>query len=486
MLLLALWLTVALAGPLGPAAFTNGLLAAPITTVSFSPANPTVLVGSQFAIAIRIADVQDLQTVDLRVSFDPSILMVVDSEPATSTSVEIQPGDIFAPAVDPLLNVADNALGEVHYSILGPSASLFTGNGTIATITFEAIGLGASTLTFATLGLTQGNGSIIPYSALAGAVTVQNVLTETPTPKPSPTITQTPSKTPTKTNTVPPTLTNTPMFIWLPSLLKQWLVIPPTDTPTATFTATATSTRTPTPTQTLTPTKTNTPTRTNTPTPTLTPSITPTPSKTLTPSITPTASKTPTPSSTPTPSATPTVTPTPSITPTPLLCRELVANGTCEVNMGWYFPLTAYSAGYSPLQYHGGAWSVRTGIESGAPVYSYSAAEPLSAGDYDFYIPVDARQIRLSFWYYNQSTSPFSDDDWSYALIIDEGGAYHYLLQVRWPDTTYKTWFKAEFTEQALAKFRGQHIRLHFETANTGWGGITAMYIDDVSLQVCR
>jgi len=94
--------------------------------------------------------------------------------------------------------------------------------------------------------------------------------------------------------------------------------------------------------------------------------------------------------------------------------------------------------------------------------------------------------MNLTFWYYAQSTSPFSDDDLSYVLIIDDRGIYHYLLKLQWPNTNTRTWTKAEFTEQVLAPYRGQTISLHVEAANTNWGGITALYIDDVSFQACR
>jgi hypothetical protein len=456
--LLGVWLAVAMASPapmVTEAAMLDG------TTVSLDPASQSVLLGTQFDVAIHVAGVTDLKRVDLVVGFDPSILTVIDSQSATPSSVEIEPGDIF-PTTDVPYNVADNTAGTIYYNIVG--TSFFTGTGTIATITFEAIGTGSTTVSFSSHNLTAGNDATIPHSAISATVTVQSVLTETPTTTPTPTV------------------SNTPAFTWLPVVLKEWLVVGPTLTPTLTPTVTETPTNTATPSETPTATSTVTPSETPTATSTVTPSITPTPSTTLTPSITPTPSTTLTPSITPTPSTTYTASVTPSATPTltPGACSELVANGGCESNAAWYFPTTAYTAGYSAAQAHGGTRSVRTGIETGYPVYSYSAAS--QAID----IPVDAKQINLSFWYYAQSSSPFSDEDWSYVLVIDARGAYHYLLRVRWPDTNAKTWTKAEFTEQVLAQFRGQRIRLHFETANTDWGGITALYVDDVSLQVCR
>ena len=39
---------------------------------------------------------------------------------------------------------------------------------------------------------------------------------------------------------------------------------------------------------------------------------------------------------------------------------------------------------------------------------------------------------------------------------------------------------------KARRVLKGETIAVHFETYNNGWGGTTAMYIDDVSLMACR
>jgi hypothetical protein len=121
-----------------------------------------------------------------------------------------------------------------------------------------------------------------------------SVLTQTPTPTQTPTITSTQIPTPTQTPTI--TLTQTPT---------------PTQTPTITLT------QTPTPTLTPTNTSTNTPTITPTETPTNTPTNTMTPTNTVTPTMTKTPTNTPTNTMTPTQTMTPTNTPTNTSTPTP-------------------------------------------------------------------------------------------------------------------------------------------------------------------------
>jgi len=95
----------------------------------------------------------------------------------------------------------------------------------------------------------------------------------------------------------------------------------------------------------------------------------------------------------------------------------------------------------------------------------------------------------LSFWYYTQATSPQGTTDRSYALIIDQSGRYYYLTWLTGAAANGRTWVYAQFTEESfptLLQFRGQRITIHFETQNDSWGGIAAMYTDDVSFQVCR
>ena len=141
-----------------------------------------------------------------------------------------------------------------------------------------------------------------------------------PTATPTPTFTGTPTATAIHT----PTPTGTP---------TSTATVTPSPTPTHTATATPTSTNTPTPTQTptatftplhtptSTPTPTSTATATATPTPTCSPTptktATPTPTRTSTETTTPTRTTTPTPTATPTITSTPTQTHTPTITPTP-------------------------------------------------------------------------------------------------------------------------------------------------------------------------
>jgi hypothetical protein len=47
-------------------------------------------------VEVRIDDAQDLFGLELRIRFDPSLLEVIDSDPSTPATVQLQPGDVLS------------------------------------------------------------------------------------------------------------------------------------------------------------------------------------------------------------------------------------------------------------------------------------------------------------------------------------------------------------------------------------------------------
>ncbi len=474
----------------GPAARS---VSAVTPEVSFQPPSQTVVPGTMFDVQVVIQGVTNLSTVDLRINFDPAVLAVVDQDPV-QPGVQILPGTVF-PSDNPLFNQTDNTNGIINYSILGLASGPFSGDGVIATVRFQALAAGTSDLLFDYLVLTDPSTAEIPATGQAGQVTVSGGATETPTPTETltptltatatetltPTLTVTATETPTATlpvtatptvtvtatstatatptvtGTVPITVTatptNTPVFVSLPLILKDHVVLPPTATPTLS------PTPAPTPTDTLTPTVGPSPTPSATPTETLTPSITPTPTET------------------PLHTATPTVTPSPTVTP----CENMVANGGAENDDAWFFPPTVHTGGYSTTHAFQGLRSLRSGIEG----YYDIGTESYSSAQQYVYVPLYSQQIRFSFWYYSKATGAPSEADWHYIIIIDQYGTRYFLKRIYWPETTAQVWTRVEFTEEVLWRFRGQFITLVFGTYNNGWGGAAAMWVDEVRFEVC-
>jgi hypothetical protein len=228
-----------------------------------------------------------------------------------------------------------------------------------------------------------------------------------------------------------------------------------------------------------------------TPTPINTPTQTATPTKTNTPlvSYTPTLTRTKTPTSTPT--CTPTRTPTPTTA-----CYTAVQNGGFETTSAWELPATEYTAVYSTARVRSGSWAVRTGIVNSADNrYSYSSARQLVS------IPYNAYRADLKLYLYPISgesplnqvaempeymlVSPFGQaplaDDLQYVLILNQSNQV--LETLLWQRSNTQAWTLAEFS---LLGYAGYSIKIQVGTYNDGYGGITAMYVDDVSLEICK
>jgi bacillopeptidase F (M6 metalloprotease family) len=97
-------------------------------------------------------------------------------------------------------------------------------------------------------------------------------------------------------------------------------------------------------------------------------------------------------------------------------------------------------------------------------------------------IPENAVNATLSFWYY-----PISQDtikyDWQGAIIYDQ--TLTHILAWAMPKvcSNSQTWTQHTFD---LTPYKGQTIKVYFNVYNDGVGNLkTAMYLDDVSVQVC-
>jgi len=252
----------------------------------------------------------------------------------------------------------------------------------------------------------------------------------------------------------------------------------PHNTPTPTATPTTEPADEPTPEPSTTPTATATPTTEphNTPTPTATPTTEPTatPTATATPTLPPdTPTPTPVPE-TPTPeppTPTPTVEPSPRPTPQPT-CSQVIVNASFESQDGWMLGSIPFLPAYSQAQARSGGWSMRLGIEPGV-----EDVETLSWVEQNISIPTSAPGAVLSFWRYWLSGD--KGDDYFYVSVKDEADNWHILAQEYdgQPD-----WAESQVD---LPGFAGQTITLRFGVDNDGTGGVTAVYLDDVTLEIC-
>jgi hypothetical protein len=115
------------------------------------------------------------------------------------------------------------------------------------------------------------------------------------------------------------------------------------------------------------------------------------------------------------------------------------------------------------------------GITNQSDVYSYSSVYQKVT------IPEDAKMATLSFWYYPicQDTVEY---DWQEVILYTPSWGYitHAMGRIC---SNSQTWTHRTFN---LMPYKGQTITLYFNVYNDGEGNLkTAMYLDDVSVQVC-
>ena len=118
---------------------------------------------------------------------------------------------------------------------------------------------------------------------------------------------------------------------------------------------------------------------------------------------------------------------------------------------------------------------MRLGITYQTDVQSYSASYQTVT------IPANAASATLSFWYYPicQDTPSY---DWQEVILWNQSwGLITRPMQKMCSNS--QTWTHHTFD---LTAYKGQTVILYFNVYNDGLGNLkTAMYLDDVSVEVC-
>jgi len=111
-----------------------------------------------------------------------------------------------------------------------------------------------------------------------------------------------------------------------------------------------------------------------------------------------------------------------------------------------------------------------------------SSVQPEPMGDSFMYqtisIPSTARRATLTFWYW-PSTADTIRYDWQEAEVQNAAGTK--LAQIMKVASNSHNWTKKTFD---LTPYRGQTIRLYFNVHDDGYGDLTYMYLDDVSVAI--
>jgi len=182
----------------------------------------------------------------------------------------------------------------------------------------------------------------------------------------------------------------------------------------------------------------------------------------------------------------------------PVGCYEALSNRSFENNTAWIIPATKYSAGYSTYQAHTGSRSMRSGIyHASHNVFSYSDFRQKVT------IPSNSTFAELKVWIWPKSTQPDAkigapliepqivngklqmnpdSSDGQYILVLDK---YGYILDQLWwksPPRDDQSWNSHVFN---LMPWNGKTIYLQFGVYNNGLDGVTSMFVDDASVEIC-
>ncbi len=126
----------------------------------------------------------------------------------------------------------------------------------------------------------------------------------------------------------------------------------------------------------------------------------------------------------------------------------------------------------STVQKHSGTYSALDGASSGG--------EP--NGDDFLYqtitIPGTATKATLTFWYWPATTDTITYD-WQEAQVQNTSGAT--LAQIIKVCSNAQAWTQVTYD---LTSYKGQTIRIYFNDHQDGFGDLTYMYVDDVSVTV--
>lgn len=141
-------------------------------TVRPDPLALEIEARSTSVVNILVEDVTDLYGFEFQITFDPTLVGVVDADPAKS-GVQIQPGDFLSPDWE-LDNTVDNQNGTIDYALSqwDPSPPK-SGSGVLAIITWRGKVPGTSPIHFTYVQLGAPGGVPISASTQDGQISVE-------------------------------------------------------------------------------------------------------------------------------------------------------------------------------------------------------------------------------------------------------------------------------------------------------------------------
>jgi general secretion pathway protein D len=136
------------------------------TRVLFTPNNTAAQVGATVTVQLDIANARNLFAAPFQLAFNPQVLRLT----------EVKPGSLLSSDGQPLIFTRNilNDTGTVTVNLnRQPGAGGVSGSGALATFTFQAVGPGATILTFPQLGLRDAQSQPIAAPAPQSIITIK-------------------------------------------------------------------------------------------------------------------------------------------------------------------------------------------------------------------------------------------------------------------------------------------------------------------------
>jgi hypothetical protein len=134
-----------------------------------NPASSTTAVGGTRDIMVQLENVANVFGAEIALSFDPTILAVVDADPGTP-GVQIFTGSCPAPDFV-LTNEADNSLGTIGYILTQLSPTPPCDGGKVATIRFVCLTEGIGQVAFTSYVVSDDDYNEIPVFPQGASLT---------------------------------------------------------------------------------------------------------------------------------------------------------------------------------------------------------------------------------------------------------------------------------------------------------------------------
>ncbi len=149
-------------------------------------------------------------------------------------------------------------------------------------------------------------------------------------------------------------------------------------------------------------------------------------------------------------------------------------NGDFETDEGWIVANTPVKARYSDVAAHTGRRALQLGIvDPGENRFSYTSVEQ------HFSLPAGQSAV-ISWWYHAPDGG--GSGDYGYFLLKPDGGSWRIIRIIR-EATLDWTQIEVDVGHYAGRSFT---LRLGMRNDGAGDGAAAVMYVDSLSLQVCR